>query len=282
MGVWVERGGRMTEGARGWGRRDLLRRGLLVVGGVAVGAGTSEAWWVGHRRLPIAGGPASATLGNGQQDVGSGALEVVWSAPTNQRLVALTFDDGPAPQWTPMVLDTLAEHRVPATFFMVGAQVHRYADVVRDRLGGHEVGNHSWQHRDLAELDADEAYDDLRRSHDVIAELTGTPPVLLRPPYGHLGGAVLHAAARLDYRLVLWSLQMVEREFPDDPAGHARRIVAGVRPGTIVLGHDVGARRRLVALRGLADMINGLRSRGYTFVTVSALLGAGVAPTPTR
>ncbi|MBG6069909.1 polysaccharide deacetylase family protein [Micromonospora ureilytica] len=282
MGVWVERGGRTDKGARGWGRRDLLRRGLLVLGGVALGAGTPEAWWITHRRMPIAGRPASTTLGNGQQDVGSGALEVVWSGRTDQRLVALTFDDGPAPQWTPMVLDTLAQHRVPATFFMVGAQVRRHADVVRDRLAGHEVGNHSWEHRDLAELDAAEAYDDLRRSHDVIADLTGTPPVLLRPPYGHLGGAVLHAAARLDYRLVLWSLQMVEREFPDDPAGHARRIVERVRPGTIVLGHDVGARRRLVALRGLTDMINGLRSRGYTFVTVSALLGAGVAPTPTR
>lgn len=280
MGVRVEQGGRMTEGARGWGRRDLLRRSLLVAGGVAIGAGTSEAWWRTNRRIPLAGGPASATLGNGHQGVGSGAVEVVWSGPTRQRLVALTFDDGPAPQWTSMVLDTLAEHRVPATFFMVGAQVRRHADVVRDRLVGHEVGNHSWEHRDLAAMDATEAYDDLRRSHDAIAEVTGSPPQLLRPPYGHLGGAVLHAAALLDYRLVLWTLQMVEREFPGDPAGHAQRIVAGVLPGTIVLGHDVGARRRLVGLRGLPDMINGLRARGYTFVTVSALLRAGVGPTP--
>ncbi|WP_433126900.1 polysaccharide deacetylase family protein [Micromonospora sp. CA-240977] len=272
----------MAEGTRGWGRRDLLRRGLLAVGGVTLGAGTSEAWRSTQHRLPIAGGPASATVGNGRQDVGIGALEVSWSGRTSQRLVALTFDDGPAPQWTPMVLDTLARHQVPATFFMVGAQARRHADVVRDRLAGHEVGNHSWDHRDLAELDAAEAYDDLRRSHDAIAEATGREPRLLRPPYGHLGGAVLHAAARLDYRLVLWSLQMVERGFPDDPAGHARRIVAEVRPGTIVLGHDVGARRRLVALRGLTDMINGLRQRGYTFVTVSALLRASVASTPTR
>ncbi|MGC5287966.1 polysaccharide deacetylase family protein [Micromonospora sp. DT231] len=272
----------MAEGVRGWGRRDLLRRGVLVVGGVVVGAGTSEAWWATHRRAPVAAGPGAATVGNGQQDVGSGALEVFWSGRTSQRLVALTFDDGPAPQWTPMVLDTLARHRVPATFFMVGAQVRRHADVVRDRLAEHEVGNHSWDHRNLAELDPTEAYDDLRRSHDAIAELTGTQPTLLRPPFGQMGGAVLHAAARLDYQLVLWSLQMVEREFPDDPAGHARRIVNEVRPGTIVLGHDVGARRRLVALRGLTDMINGLRSRGYTFVTVSALLRASVAPTPTR
>ncbi|MFI6782846.1 polysaccharide deacetylase family protein [Micromonospora sp. NPDC050276] len=278
----MRRDGRVAEGACGWRRRDLLRRGLLVVGGVAVGAGTSEAWWMTQRRMPIAGGPASTTLGNSRQNVGSGALEVVWSGRTSQRLVALTFDDGPAPQWTPMVLDTLAQHRVPATFFMVGAQVRRHAGVVRDRLAGHEVGNHSWAHRDLAAMDATEAYDDLRRSHDAIADATGTSPVLFRPPYGHLGGAVLHAAARLDYRLVLWSLQMVEREFPDDPAGHARRIVADVRPGTIVLGHDVGAHRRLIALRGLTDMIDGLRSRGYTFVTVSALLGAGMDSIPTR
>ncbi|MEU8212343.1 polysaccharide deacetylase family protein [Micromonospora sp. NPDC049044] len=272
----------MVEGTRGWGRRDVFRRGLLIVGGVAIGGGASEAWQSTQRRLPIAGGPASATLGSGQQDVGAGTVDVFWSGRTSSRLVALTFDDGPAPQWTPMVLDTLARHQVPATFFMVGAQVRRHGDVVRGRLAGHEVGNHSWEHRDLAELDAAEAYDDLRRSHDAIAEVTGTQPTLLRPPYGHLGGAVLHAAARLDYRLVLWSLQMVEREFPDDPAGHARRIVAEVRPGTIVLGHDVGAHRRLVALRGLTDMINGLRSRGYTFVTVSALLRASVTPAPTR
>ncbi|MDG4783531.1 polysaccharide deacetylase family protein [Micromonospora sp. WMMD961] len=188
--------------------------------------------------------------------------------------------DGPAPQWTPTVLDTLAQHQVPATFFLVGERIRRHADLIRDRLAGHEVGNHSWQHRDLAELDAAEAYDDLRRSHDAIAEVTGVPPRLFRPPYGHLAGAVLHVAARLDYRLVLSTLQKVEREFPHDPTGHARRIVADVRPGTIVLGHDVGALRRLVALHGPTDMINGLRARGYTFVTVSALLGAGVAPTP--
>jgi peptidoglycan-N-acetylglucosamine deacetylase len=270
----------MSEGARGWSRRDLLRRSALVVTGAAAGAAVTDVWLT-HRRLPLAGGPASATVGNGAQSVGDGVLPVVWSGSTTQRLVALTFDDGPAPQWTPMVLDTLAQHRVPATFFLVGTQVREHADLVRDRLGEHEIGNHSWAHRDLAQLDAAAVYDDLSRTHDVITDVTGRAPRLVRPPYGHLGGAVLHAAARLNYRLVLWSLQMVEREFPGDPAGHAIRIVNGVRPGTILLGHDVGPRRRLVALRGLPEMIGGLRERGYTFVTVSALLGAGVGPMPT-
>ncbi|MFF5179331.1 polysaccharide deacetylase family protein [Micromonospora sp. NPDC000316] len=270
----------MSEGARRWSRRDLLRRSALLAGGAVFGAVATETWWR-TRRLPIGGGPASATVGNRIQDVGSGALTAVWSVATERPLVALTFDDGPAPQWTPMVLDTLARHQVPATFFLVGAKVRKHADVVRDRLGEHEVGNHSWAHHDLAQRDAAEAYDDLSRSHDAIADVTGRTPRLIRPPYGHMGGAVLHAAARLNCRLVLWSLQMVEGQYPDDPAGHARRIVGDVRPGTILLGHDVGPRNRLVALNGLPDMINGLRDRGYTFVTVSTLLGAGVSPAQT-
>ncbi|MEU2614354.1 polysaccharide deacetylase family protein [Micromonospora sp. NPDC007271] len=268
----------MADGAGRWSRRTLLRRTALLAGGVALGAaGTAQTTWIADRRLPIAGGPASATLGSRYQQVGTGAVEVVWGVRTAERLLALTFDDGPRPQWTPMVLDTLERYDVPATFFMVGGRAREHAALVRGRLGRHEVGNHSWAHHDLARMDAQTAYDDLRRSHEAIAEATGSAPRLLRPPWGHLGGAVLHAAARLDYRLVLWTLQMVEGEFPHDPAGHAKRIVADVQPGTILLGHDVGTEQRLVALRGLPDMITGLRERGYTFVTVSQLLRHGVA-----
>ncbi|PSK64879.1 Peptidoglycan-N-acetylglucosamine deacetylase [Micromonospora sp. MH33] len=263
----------MADGVARWGRRTVLRRAALLGGGAALGvAATSQTAWIADRRLPLGGGPASATLGSRYQQVGGGGVEVVWGVHTGAPLVALTFDDGPQPQWTPMVLDTLAEHRVPATFFLVGERARRHAALVRDRLGGHEVGNHSWAHHDLARMDARTAYDDLSRSHEAIAAATGTAPRLLRPPWGHLGGAVLHAAARLNYLLVLWTLQMVEGEYPHDPAGHARRIVTDVRPGTILLGHDVGPERRLVALRGLPDMITGLRARGYTFVTVSELL----------
>ncbi|SCF10357.1 polysaccharide deacetylase family protein [Micromonospora mirobrigensis] len=266
----------MSDEAGRWGRRALLRRTVLLAGGAAAGAvATAESSWIADRRLPLAGGPASATLGSRFQQVGAGAVAVTWGVRTDTPLVALTFDDGPGPQWTPMVLDTLDRLDVPATFFLVGERARRHADVVRGRLGRHEVGNHSWAHRDLARMDATAVHDDLRRSHDTIAEVTGVAPRLLRPPWGHLGGAVLHAAARLDYRLVLWTLQMVEGEFPDDPAGHARRIVADVRPGTILLAHDVGTRQRLVALDGLPDLIAGLRGRGYRFVTVSQLLHAG-------
>jgi peptidoglycan/xylan/chitin deacetylase (PgdA/CDA1 family) len=264
-----------------WSRRRVLGGGALLAGGVALGAaGMSQGTWLADRHLPLSTGPASATVGNRRQDVGSGGLQVVWHVPTTERLVALTFDDGPLPQWTPTVLDTLDRYAVPATFFLVGARVRRHGGLIRGRLARHEVGNHSWRHRDLARLAAADVHDDLRRSHEAIAEVTGVPPRLARPPYGHLGGGVLHAAVRLDYRIVLWSLQMVEGEFPDDPAGHARRIVADVVPGTILLAHDAGSANRQVALRGLDAMITGLRSRGYTFVTVSQLLGHPTGPRP--
>ncbi|MGC4893166.1 polysaccharide deacetylase family protein [Micromonospora sp. DT31] len=273
----------MADGGFRWSRRTVLRRSALLLGGAALGcAATVESTWVADRRLPLGGGPAGATLGNRRQDVGGGDVQVVWGARTTEPLVALTFDDGPLPQWTPSVLDTLAEHRVPATFFLVGARAREHAALVRGRMTGHEVGNHSWAHGDLARMDAATAYDDLRRSHDAISAAVGMVPRLLRPPWGHLGGAVLHASARLGYRLVLWSLQMVEGEFPHDPVGHARRIVGDVRPGTILLAHDVGDERRRVALRGLPDMIGGLRARGYTFVTVSDLLRRAAAQEAAR
>lgn len=259
-------------GTARWARRGVLGEALLFAGGAALGAAITDGDALSSSQRKLPDGPVSATLGSGRQDVGRGGIGVAWAGDPTARQVALTFDDGPGPLWTPKVLDTLDRYAVPATFFLVGERTRRHADLLRGRLDRHEVGNHSWAHTDLARLDARAAHDDLRRTHDVVTEVTGVAPRLLRPPYGHLGGAVLHAAVRLDYRLVFWTLQMREREFPADPAGHARRIVADVRPGTILLAHDVGKPRRRVALDGLPAMISGLRERGFEFVTVSQIL----------
>jgi peptidoglycan/xylan/chitin deacetylase (PgdA/CDA1 family) len=254
-------------------RRTLLRRAALVATGAGAGAvAFAELADVTDRKLPLRPGPASATVPSSQRLTGAGQLLVTWQVHTDRKLVALTFDDGPRPEWTTMVLDTLQKYGVPATFFMVGRRVRKYAHVLSGRMARHEIGNHTWNHVDLTRRDADQAYDDLYRAHEAIVDVTGRVPALFRPPYGHLGGSAALAATRLDYRAVLWSLQMMESQFPGDPAGHARRIVERTEPGAILLAHDIGAQDRLVALRGLPDMINGLRSRGYEFVTVSALL----------
>jgi peptidoglycan/xylan/chitin deacetylase (PgdA/CDA1 family) len=258
-------------------RRALLRRAALAATGAGVGAAAfAELADVTDRRLPIRGGAAGATVASRRRHPGAGQLLVTWAVETDRPLVALTFDDGPRPEWTTMVLDTLHRLGAPATFFTVGRRVRKYAPVLRGRMARHEVANHTWNHRDMARMDADEAYDDLLRAHDAIEEVTGQEPRLLRPPYGHLGGGAVLAAARLGYEVVLWSLQMLESEFPDDPVGHARHVVARTEPGAILLAHDIGDRDRLVALTGLPDLITGLRDRGFAFVTVSELMRGSV------
>lgn len=257
----------------------ISRRGLLTAGaGVAVGAfGTTTA-----RRLldldqpPLSGGYASAA--DVLAATHSPSTTITYYVASSEPVVAFTFDDGPGPKWTPMVLDALEQWRVPATFFMVGRNVERHGHLLHGRLDRHEIGNHTWSHPDLATLDFDHTVAELARTHEAIQRVTGRTPTLMRPPYGHLGGSTVLAADSLRYSVVLWSHQMNERAHRRDPRGQVREIVEGVTPGSIVLAHDVGDKRRLVALRQLGDMFAGLRVRGYRFVTVSDLLSLPARP----
>jgi peptidoglycan/xylan/chitin deacetylase (PgdA/CDA1 family) len=262
-------------GGQAGSRRRVLRGAGLVGLGAALGVvGFAEAARVAERKLPLLPGPAAATVGDRAGEPGRGQVRVTWTGAATKKLIALTFDDGPRPEWTELTLETFERHAVPATFFVVGRRVRKYAGVLRGAMARHEVGNHTWDHLDLARRSQEEAYRDLAEAHEAIVDVTGKVPLLCRPPYGHLGGSAILAADRLGYELVLWSLQMAESEFPGDPRGHARHIVSAVRPGTILLAHDIDAagRDRRVAIDGLPEMIEALRARGYTFVTVSDLI----------
>ncbi|WP_433383637.1 polysaccharide deacetylase family protein [Actinoplanes sp. CA-142083] len=256
----------------GISRRRLLRGVGLAAAGAATGAvGVTEVpRWCGWDHPPLSGGYAAAA--DNQGAVGTSSVHIRYFVETSRPLVALTFDDGPAPRYTPWFLDALEEAGVPATFFMVGRNVRDHSGLVKDRLDGHEVGNHSWAHRDLATMDLPQIQDDLRRTREIIEEKLGRTPTLMRPPFGHLGGSTVLAADSLGYDVVLWDRQMRERRFKDDPAGQAKDLVDTVRPGSIILAHDVGDERRLVALEALKDLVTGLKARGFEFVTVSGLI----------
>ncbi|WP_127500526.1 polysaccharide deacetylase family protein [Actinoplanes solisilvae] len=261
-------------------RRGLLRGSGLAVAGAALGAvGVVEVPRLfGWDHPPLSGGYAAAA--DNQAAVGSSSVHVRYFVKSWRPVVALTFDDGPAPRYTPRFLDVLDELGVPATFFMVGRNVLEYAGLVKNRLGRHEVGNHSWEHRDLATMNLPAIQDDLRRTHAVIQNKLGRTPVLFRPPFGHFGGSTVLAADSFGYDLILWDRQMHERRFKDDPAAQAKDIVDTVRPGSIVLAHDAGDKRRLTTLDALHDMVTGLIARGYEFVTVSDLIARSPVPVP--
>jgi peptidoglycan/xylan/chitin deacetylase (PgdA/CDA1 family) len=195
--------------------------------------------------------------------------------------VALTFDDGPSTT-TPAVLDVLDAYGARATFFVIGSWVERLPEIVRDTAArGHELANHTWTHVDgdrTRELET--LRGEVARTSDVIEQVAGRRPSLLRPPYGSDPGRFARVAAELGLEAtVLWSVQSFDWQDPDDPDDIVNQVLAEVEPGAIVLCHDGqndtnDARPRSSTLAALPTILERLRSEGYEFLTVSELLVA--------
>jgi peptidoglycan/xylan/chitin deacetylase (PgdA/CDA1 family) len=207
--------------------------------------------------------------------------QLVYRVPTQERVVALTFDDGPASSYTPAILDTLARASVAATFFFVGEHVDEHPDIARRIVSdGHEVGNHTWSHPNLALADAPTATAQMHHAEAKIATVTGRKPSLFRPPYGAFSGAVAMVAAGFGYPLVLWDVDF-DRRRTATIAGNINHIARSVQPGSIILGHDGGRLTCQPVVAALPGVISRLRADGYQFVTVSDLLSRSSTPTRT-
>ncbi|OGK95971.1 MAG: hypothetical protein A3E31_18395 [Candidatus Rokubacteria bacterium RIFCSPHIGHO2_12_FULL_73_22] len=198
----------------------------------------------------------------------------VWRGGRAQRRVALTFDDGPDPTWTPRVLDLLRARGVRGSFFVVGARAARAPEVVRRMAGeGHEVASHGWSHRSLWLCGPRRTAEEVGRSHELLTALTGCAPRHFRPPWGMVNAALFLALRRHGQRCVFWSVQPEGRR-PAPAEAQARRVLARAHPGAIVDLHDAEgtprAPERLLA--ALPVMLDGLRAAGYDLVTVAELL----------
>jgi peptidoglycan/xylan/chitin deacetylase (PgdA/CDA1 family) len=161
-----------------------------------------------------AGGCAYAALWPGSQLFGPALI-----APRRPGEVALTFDDGPNPVWTPRLLEILASHDVHATFFLVGSRAQAEPALVRQIVSaGHVVGNHSWSHPNLALCSASRIADELRRTSHSLEEITGAPIRFFRPPFGARRPEVLRAARRLGMTPVLWNAMTSDWKNPSAEA----------------------------------------------------------------
>ena len=194
--------------------------------------------------------------------------------PRARRRVALSFDDGPDPQWTPRVLDVLARRGVSASFFLVGERAARARDLVRDiAAAGHEIGNHGWSHTSLWRCGPRRTEQEIASSHALLGDLTGQPPRHFRPPWGMVNAAMFRALRRHGQRCVFWSIQP-EGLLPAAAETQVAHVLRRAHPGAIVDLHDaegtLGAPARLCA--ALPAMIDGLRAAGYGLATVGELL----------
>lgn len=185
--------------------------------------------------------------------------------------VALTYDDGPT-GLTGLLLDTFAELRVPATFYMLGSSAAGRPDTVRRVAAeGHQIGNHTWNHPQLPTVDDAGVADQLGRTRDLLRSLSGQPVASFRPPYGEYSDRVLKIAGE---PAILWNVDTRDWAGPADDVLRATAI-DGARPGGIILFHDTHER----SVRVAPDVVRGLRDRGFTLVTVTQLFGGQLPAT---
>ena len=182
--------------------------------------------------------------------------------------VGLTVDDGPDPLWTPALLDVLARHGVPATFFLIGARAAEHPRLVR-RIAeaGHAVGNHSMRHpQPFAALDPARLRAEIRQAQDRIGDAVGAAPRLFRAPSGGWSPQVLGAVAEHGLTPVDWTLNTSDWKEPGVP--HISRMLSRTGPGHVVLCHDGGGDRSQT-VAALDAALPALRERGLRFVAVT-------------
>jgi peptidoglycan/xylan/chitin deacetylase (PgdA/CDA1 family) len=187
------------------------------------------------------------------------------------RAVALTFDDGPWPGTTLRILRVLKRMDVEATFFMVGYLIERYPEIVeRVERAGMTIGTHSWSHPwrvPFAELRPNRIETEIRRPAQLLRKRFGITPTLFRPPGGSFDPSVLRAAREAGMRLVQWSVDPEDYRRGTTPAQLARRVLADVRRGSIVLLHDGGGDGARTAA-ALPRIIRGIRRMGFELVAI--------------
>ncbi len=192
--------------------------------------------------------------------------------------VAMTFDDGPHATNTPRLLDMLRQRNIKATFYVVGQNVQQYPGIVaRMTADGHEVGNHSWSHPFFTKISTASVRSQLQRTHDAIVKASGKAPTTMRPPYGAITSSQKQwIKTDFGYPTIMWSLD--PRDWQNRNAiTVSNRILGQAKQGAIILAHDI----HKSTIDAMPTVLDGLKARGYKFVTVSELIKLSQSPART-
>ena len=235
----------------------MIKKKYLALAAVAIASGSALLW-------PISSSRAFQFFGS-----------IVPRVETSQRLVALTFDDGPSRGQTDQILSVLDEMNVKATFFLTGAELERsMAEGQKIVAAGHELGNHSYSHKRMVLVSPSFVRSEIERTNLLIREAGYTGEIFFRPPYGKKLLVLPYFLSRTGRKTIMCD---VEPDSYPEVAGASARIIEHVRervrPGSIILLH-VMYPSRIESLKSVRGLIESLRGDGYRFVTVSELLAA--------
>lgn len=203
---------------------------------------------------------------------GFGKRDNVFScAETEEKIIALTFDDGPHPKYTDEILDILGSYGVKATFFVIGKNAEAYPEKLKRAINeGHEIGNHTYSHITAGKSSESNLRSELQKTHEIIKKITDTDTVLFRPPTGYCNTVAVKSAAEMNYKIIVWTVDTRDwaHTCVESIVKNVKNHVTG---GAIVLFHDYISAPSPTP-QALSELIPYLLSNGYRFVTVSELL----------
>ncbi len=193
-------------------------------------------------------------------------LKSICRIRTREKIVFLSFDDGPSHQFTPIILDTLKRNNVKALFFCIGQHAELYPDLVR-RISdeGHRIGNHTYSHNwRNAFCPSGIIKAEINKTNDILFEITGSKPGLFRPPFGITNPSISKAVKGTGLNSVGWDIRSFDT-ISKDPQKLIRRISEKLRPGSIILLHD----NREITSRILNELIQTIQNKGYKIVSLA-------------
>lgn len=199
------------------------------------------------------------------------AGQIVWEIKTEEKIVALTFDDGPHKKYTTQILDILAKYNAKATFFIVGQNAEKNPEVIsRMYKEGHELANHTFTHP--LRTNVPNLLKEIKQTDETIQKITGYAPTLFRPVEGQYSDAMIEAISKEGYKVVMWSWHLDTLDWKSPGTNRiVNTVLKGVKEGNIVLFHDGGGNRKQT-VEAMDSILAELEKQGYQFVTVSELL----------
>lgn len=225
----------------------------------------------------------------------SGLQQIVWSVDTDTHALALTFDDGPDPAFTPRILELLDRHGFKATFFAMGYNATHNPSLLREVVAaGHEIGSHGWAHLNLMRTTPEDTYEEIDQGRRAVEDQAQVPVKLFRPPYGRFDEATVRFLATRRDHMIVWSQTRGELTWTD-PAQIASHVAGSSGPGDIVMLHDGVGRatfnprtdrslrirsRREVELNAMPEILDRIEQRGLKPLTVTQLMAKATPEDP--
>ena len=196
---------------------------------------------------------------------------VVWEIQTTKKVVALTFDDGPHPEYTEQILNLMDQYGAKGTFFLVGEQAEKNPQIVlRMYEDGHEIANHTYTHPFTKSVPT--IMKEVDKTNEILFSITGHSPKLFRPVEGYYTDELINEVVKKGYKMVMWSWHQDTEDWANPGVKKiVNKVLTGTRPGDVILFHDAGGDRSQT-IKALEEILPELKRQGYQFVTISELL----------